>query len=336
MNSITPSELIGLLRTELGFSENALIREESTLRDKFPLKFDLVIEDGDTIYAVELKRVVRFETLSQIGLLKLLLSSGNKDNYNIEFAIVGKRITSDASEVAKKIGIRFIKLPGDVNIEEAHGKPVIAPVKLTSPKSWQVTSSLLKMKDASIRQLSIKSGVSYGWTHATIRTLASKGIVSDAKGALKIIDTNKLINGIAWERPFERLFAQEIRIAANSPIELAQEICSVCNDQQMSCAFTSFTAGEIYTGYIARHDTVYLYLEKKDIAILNGMFDVNTVGGIAVRIYAPDRDVFKDRRMPSVEGVWLVSPAQALLDCAGLGYAGRDLTQKLVETYDQL
>ena len=218
MNSITPPELIGLLRTELGFSEDALIREESTIRDKFPLKFDLVIEDGDTIYAVELKRVVRFETLSQIGLLKLLLSTSNIENCNIEFAIVGKRITSEASQAAKTIGIRFIKLPRDVNIEEAHGKPVIAPVKLTSPKSWQVTSSLLKMKDASIRQLSIKSGVSYGWTHATIRTLASKGIVSDAKGALKIVDINKLLNGIAWERPFERLFAQEIRIAANSPI----------------------------------------------------------------------------------------------------------------------
>jgi hypothetical protein len=66
------------------------------------------------------------------------------------------------------------------------------------------------------------------------------------------------------------------------------------------------------------------------------MFDVSTHGEIAVRIYTPDRDVFKDRRMFSVEGVWLSSPAKVLLDCAGQGYAGRDLTQKLVEIYDQL
>ena len=66
------------------------------------------------------------------------------------------------------------------------------------------------------------------------------------------------------------------------------------------------------------------------------MFDVTAAGGIAVRIYTADRDVFKDRRMLSVEGVWLVSPAQLLLDCAGLGYSGRDITQKLVEIYDQL
>ena len=64
--------------------------------------------------------------------------------------------------------------------------------------------------------------------------------------------------------------------------------------------------------------------------------DARTEGEIAVRIYTPDRDVFKDRRTFSIDGVWLASPAKALLDCAGLGYAGRDLTQKLVEIYDQL
>jgi len=57
---------------------------------------------------------------------------------------------------------------------------------------------------------------------------------------------------------------------------------------------------------------------------------------IVVRIYTPDHNVFKDLRLSSVENIWLVSPAQALLDCAGLGYAGRDLTLKLVDLYDRL
>jgi hypothetical protein len=192
------------------------------------------------------------------------------------------------------------------------------------------------MKVASIRQLSIESKVSYGWSHAIAKALISKGIASDAGGRLRIVDINKLINGIAWERPFERLFAHDIKIAAINPIVLAKEICLVCDEQEILCAFTSFTAGEIYTGYSARHDSVYLYLEKKNIPEFTGMFDAQTEGEIAVRIYTPDRDVFKDRRTFSVEGVWLASPAKALLDCAGLGYAGRDLTQKLVEIYDQL
>lgn len=69
MNSISSvdSELIGLLRTELGISSNASIRPESALGDNYPTRFDLVIEDDNKIYVVELKRVVRFESLSQMG-----------------------------------------------------------------------------------------------------------------------------------------------------------------------------------------------------------------------------------------------------------------------------
>ena len=338
METISPndSELIALLRTELELSENALIKQESTFRDNYPIRFDLIIEDGNKTYVVEIKRIVRLEALSRLGLLKLLLNADNISAYNIEFVVVGKRIAPEAAHAAEKTGIRFIKLPADVNLEEARVKSGALPAKLTSPKSWQAISYLLKIKGASIRQLAIGSGVSYGWTHATVKALASKGIVSSDRGLVKIADINKLLNGIAWERPFETLFAQEIRIAAESPMALAQEICLVCDEQRIACAFSSYTAGEIYTGYSARHDSVYLYLEKKNIPELAGMFDVEDEGGIAVRIYAPDRDLFKDRKVAAAQGVWLVSPAQALLDCAGLGYAGRDLTLKLVEIYDRL
>lgn len=338
MAKISPhdSELIELLRMKLGFSENALIKQESPLRDDYPIRFDLVIEDNFKTYIVELKQFVRLEGLSQLGLQKLLLISKDINTYNIEFVIAGKRITKDAEEAAEKIGIRFIKLPANVNLKEGHGKPDIEPVKLTSPKAWQVISCLLKVKEASIRQLAIGSGVSYGWAHATVRALASKGIVSDAEGYKKITDINKLLNGIAWERPFERLFSQEIKIAADNPIALAQDICSIGDERQIPCAFSSFTAGEIYTGYSARHDTAYICLQKEKIDELIGMLDVQAKEGIALRIYIPDRDVFKDRRTFTVKGVWLVSPAQALLDCAGLGYAGRDLTLKLVDIYEQL
>lgn len=338
MKTISPynSELIALLRRELEFSDNALIKQEDKLSDSYPIRFDLIIEDYNKTYVVEIKRIVRLESLAQIGLLKLLMNANNIGTYNIEYVIVGKRIVPEAAKAAEKIGIRFVKLPADVNLEEARDKFSALPVKLTSPKSWQATSYFLKIKETSIRQLAIQSGVSYGWTHATVRALASKGIVSDIGGLVKITDINKLLNGIAWERPFEKLFAQEIRIAADSPMALAQEICLVCDEQRIQSAFSSYTAAEIYTGYSARHDSVYLYLEKKNIAEITGMFDTQNKGGIAVRIYTPDRDVFKDRRISNVQGVWLVSPAQALLDCAGLGYAGRDLTLKLVEIYDRL
>ncbi len=200
METLSPydPQMIALLRTELGFSEKALKKQESALSDNYPIQFDLIIEDRSKTYIIELKRIVRLEALSQLGLLKLLMSANNISTHNIEFVIAGKRITAEAAETAEKIGIRFIKLPTNVNLEEAHGKPSTAPAKLTSPKSWQVISYLLKTKETSIRQFAIKSGVSYGWTHATIQALVSKGIVSGSEGYVKITDINKLLNGIAW------------------------------------------------------------------------------------------------------------------------------------------
>jgi hypothetical protein len=339
MSTLSPydPQLIELLRTELGFSGNAVIHQESSPSDKYPILFDLVINDGKKMFIIELKRIVRLAELSQLGLMKLLLESDRVNTRNTELVIVGKRITKEASQAAEKIGIHLIRLPVDMNITEtAREKAANVPVKLTSPKSWQVISYLLKINETSIRQLAIGSKVSYGWAHATVRALTEKGIVSDTGGYAKITDINKLLNGVAWERPFERLFSSEIRIEADNHIALAQEIGLVCEENTIACAFTSFTAGELYTQYSARHDSVYLYLEKKDIATLAGMFDVRNDGGIAVRIYMPDRDVFKDRQRYTIPGIPIVSPSQALLDCAGLGYAGRDLTQKLVEIYGGL
>jgi hypothetical protein len=328
------SELIALLRTKLGLSDKAVIKQEGTLRDNYPFQFDLIIEDNNKTYLVELKNIVHFEALSLLGFFKLLQNANNVCTRDTETIIAGKRITPEAAKAAEMAGIRFIRLPANTDLAEVHYRPRTMPMKITSPMSWQIISHFLKAKESSIRQIAIGSGVSYGWTHANVRALLSKGIVSGNGGYIKIGDVNKLLNGIAWERPFERLFDQEIRIDTKSPIALAQEISLVCDELKMQCGFTSFTAGEIYTGYSARHDSAYVYLERKDIAILKGSFDVRTEGGIALRIYTPDRDVFKDRR--TVSSVWLVSPAQALLDCAGLGYAGRDLTLKLVEIYDQL
>jgi len=48
----------------------------------------------------------------------------------------------------------------------------------------------------------------------------------------------------------------------------------------------------------------------------------------------PDRDVFGDAR--EKEGVLIVSPSQTLLDIAGLGYSGRDITKAMVEKYATL
>ena len=96
------SDLITLLRTQLGFGESAVIRPENTLRDYYPILFDLIIEDGTKTYTVELKRVVRLDSLSQLGFLKLLLKDSALSTHNIEFVIAGKRITPEAMRRRRK------------------------------------------------------------------------------------------------------------------------------------------------------------------------------------------------------------------------------------------
>ena len=314
------AELVAFLRSELHFSEDAVIKQESSFNENYPIRFDLVVEDRRKTFIIEIKRIVRLTELSQLGFLKHLLAADRIDIDNVEFVIAGKRVTNEAVSAGEKIGIRIIRLPAEAGVTDQEEKPGALPVKITAVKSWQVISRLLMMTPTSIRQLAMASGVWYGWAHATVKSLMEKGIVSDMGGSVKITDITKLLNGVAWERPFERLFFREIRIAADSHIALVQEIGSVCEEHTISCAFTSFTAAELYTHYSARHDSVYLYVEKQKAGTLAGMFDLRNEGGIAVRLYAPDRDVFKDRRTYTVPNVPVVSPSQALLDCAGLGY----------------
>jgi hypothetical protein len=137
MKPISPydSELIKLLRTQLGFSDRAVIRPESTFRDSYPILFDLIIEDGAKTYIVEIKRVVRLDSLSKLGFLKLLLKDSAFRTSDITFVMAGKRITPEAIDALELTGIQFIKLPANLNLEEGQGKPSTIPVKLTSPKS---------------------------------------------------------------------------------------------------------------------------------------------------------------------------------------------------------
>lgn len=64
------------------------------------------------------------------------------------------------------------------------------------------------------------------------------------------------------------------------------------------------------------------------------MFENPKKEGIKARIYTPDRELFHNTR--DIERVQLVSPAQTLLDLAGLGYSGRDITKAMVEKYASL
>ncbi len=324
-------DLFKILRAKLNLSDSAVVKKEPVLEDSLShIGVDMVIEDGNKRFFVEVKSKVSVDTVARLVLIKELLRNKNINISNIFLVIAGKVFPPDVEKLAKLTTIELVEIQH--NIEAQKNNIFQSNVKVTSEKSWKVISKLIKEKTTSIRQLSLNNNVSYGWAHATVKSLINQRIAAHVKGNyVSITDTNKLLNGIAWERPFENLLAGEITIGYPDSFVAAQELSHILRNKGIRFAFTSYTAGGLYTGYAIRHDTVYLYIEKKDIDFfINTFRDIETKG-IKARIYAPDRDVFVEAR--EKESILVVSPSQTLLDLAGLGYSGRDITKAMVEKY---
>ncbi len=334
-------DLFEILRAKLNLSDRAVVNDDQILKDSLnPVRVDMIIDDGNNRFFVEIKSKATIDAVARLVLLKELLrkqkedesNKSNKSNESNNFFVIASKVLSpDVEMLADQTNVKLVKIPH--NIEHPMNKYDYfqSKIKVTSEKSWEVISRLMKEKITSIRQLSIMEDISYGWAHATIQSLLSQGVATRKGNYVSISDTNKLLNGVAWERPFENLCVSEITIGYHDAFKAAQELSHILKNNEIKFAFTSYTAGGLYTGYAIRHDTIYLYLEKKDIDFFVNTFRDTEKQGTKARIYAPDRDVFRDAR--EKEGILVVSPSQALLDLAGLGYSGRDITKAMVEKY---
>ncbi len=329
-------EILGILRAKLNLSDNAIISREQSFADAgLPIMTDLIIEDGSKIFLVEIKSRVTIDTIARLNLLKQVLKTRSEIKYasNLFPVVAGKVIPPREEALAKEVAITLVQLPHSIKLSTSEYSPK-KRIKITSEKAWRVISRLLKERTTSIRQLALLEDVSYGWAHATIQSLISQGIVTKKGNYVSIFDVNKLLNGVAWERPFENLRATEITIDYNSAILAAQEISHALKIQESKFAFTSYTAGGLYTGYAVRHDAIYLYLEKKEFEFFKDVFGNRKNTGIKARIYLPDRVVFSDKR--EIESIIVTSPAQTLLDLAGLGYSGLDIAKVMVDGYARI
>ena len=74
--------------------------------------------------------------------------------------------------------------------------------------------------------------------------------------------------------------------------------------------------------------------KRNQSAAFKEHFESKTENTIRAIIYSPDRDVFAD--VQEKESITIASPAQTLLDLAGLGYSAMDLTTAMVEKYPGL
>ncbi len=325
--------LFKFISTKLNLSDSARIIEAPEIKEAVsPLTVELVFQDGDNTYFTQIKSRVNLDTVARLTLLKELLQKQESGISYYSFVIAGKSIPKSVEYIAGAVGIELVTIPRNIHLPVKNEKFRSWPrAKITSEKSWRVITRLLKEKMTSIRQLSLLEHVSYGWAHLIIQTLKNQDIVTMKDNYVTISNTDALLNGAAWERPFENLIEHEVTINFDNAHTAATELSHMLKQHKVRFAFTAYTAGGLYTGYAIRHDYVYLYLEKDEIDFFIQTFGEEEGEGIRARIYVPDRKLFNDSR--EIENIRVVSPAQTLLDLAGLGYSARDITNTMVEKY---
>jgi hypothetical protein len=312
-------EVSALLISLLGLSKNTRVEplEEMGVRP------DIVFRDGKKWYVVEVANTASIERLSQLVLYQRLMDKRK----NIHFILAAKVIPTSVLKIADKVGVRIVNLPRGIPIAR---EIEVHKAKLTTEKAWRVSSRLLGDKACSIRQIALKEGLSYGWAHAIVKRLLSRGIAVQKGNLVEIADVNALLDAVAWERPLADLRLGTVRSSIKGSYEAAETLTRTAKEWSMPLSFTAYTAASLYVGYGARHDSVYCYVSNRD-AFLELKREMGEGKGIEIIYHSADRDVFSQVR--DKEGILVVSPEQTLLDLAGLGYSARDFALEMVRRY---
>ncbi len=316
--------LESFIRQELNVSENGNLVHDYLLNDKYNLRPDILIRDGNRLYIIEITHTATWETVS-----KLLLFQRLSDE-RVEIALAAKVIPEVIHSAATEIGIKLIRLPYEFSVSQERTTP---RGKLTSEKAWKVITHLLRTGPCSIRSISQEEKVSYAWTHRTVKNLESRGIISQKGNAVELGDLETLFSAIAWERPLKALQTDEITTGVESTHELARTLTRAAESWDKQIALGVYTAAAYQFGYGIRSDLVYCYISTKETGeiLRNEFHDARLNSGIKIIVLLSDRDVFADAEI--ADGVKITSRAQTLLDVAGLGYSGRDLLNNIVEQY---
>ncbi len=312
-------EISSLLVSLLGLSGDA--RQEPV--EEMGVRPDLVFRDGNKWYVVEVVNTASVEKLAQLVLYQRLM----ENRRNTHFVLAAKVIPTSVLEIAAKVGVEIVNLPRGIPIAQEREAQ---RAKLTTEKAWRVPSRLLKDKACSIRQIALKEGLSYGWAHAVVKRMLTRGIAVQKGSLVEITDVNALFDAAAWERPLADLRIGAVKSTIKGSYEAAETLTRTAREWNMPLSFTAYTAASLYVGYGARHDSVYCYVSNKD-AFLELKREMGEGKGIEIIYFSADRDVFT--KSQNKEGVQVVSPDQTLLDLAGLGYSARDFALEMVKRY---
>jgi hypothetical protein len=277
-------------------------------------------QDLKVLVEVKLRRPTP-EDIMRISFYRTMLNE--KKDQRIKILLYSPVFPSKVRQLARIADVELVDLPE--HFFEATGST--KHIKITSEKAWSVITQILKRGRLSIRQTSIRSGTSFGWTHAIFTQLQRSGILERQGNAYVLVDLPRLLDGIAWERPLSSLIVKEWTAPTSSLDETVEDIRIADKD----AIFTGYHAAEGISEYSRRTDIVQVYaLHAEHIERQVGTSDK----GIKVQVLWPDRCILVTQgHGTSKDRLLTVTEDQLLLDLAGLGIPARDILTKILDRY---
>ena len=292
---------------------------------------DRIYYDANTVYYAGARERLNRDDVARALLARTLIETGRREGTEVVFVLLAKKVPMGVREIAATVGIKVVQLGIDFPLPARKSTSRARISKLSHPRSWQIVTRLLWSGPSSIRRLSRIEGVSYSWTHATVTRLIEMGVAERDRTGVRIIDIDRLMDGISWERPLNQLLVEEIPVANDDYLEVAKELEVLLNDWGVGHAFTAFTAAGLYTGHSQRFDRIYVYIEPKGVEELRRTM-TDRDGDISILVFRYDKDHL--RETVERDGLTLASPSLTLLDLIGLGYKARTLSRELVSAFE--
>ncbi len=289
---------------------------------------DFTARDGRTLYVIEVK--ARRATQSDVAQLALYrdLYEARYPNLKIRPILVSREVPASVGGLLRRIGADTLEPPPQLmsrEIEPSQGPGSREASRLTGPKAWRVVCRLLELRTTSIRQLALKSKVSYAWAHATVQRLVREGIAAQQGSMVRFLEVEKLLNGVAWERPFESLRVGVFASEYDNAFEGARQLTGILKRAGAHFAFTARTSATLRTGYSRQFKSIDLYLAEDDLGLVG-----SGAGKVTANVFKPDRPL---EGLESIQGILMASWDLTLLDIAGLGFSSRDLALEMVKPY---
>jgi hypothetical protein len=174
-------------------------------------------------------------------------------------------------------------------------------------------------------EVSKATNTSYGWCNEVVNLLKDTGIASIGWRRCELIDVIRLLEILAFQRPFDKLITRSFNLEVLSLVDGENLLRESCQRNHLRYGLTVFSGLRRYMEYYITYPTIHAYVE--DIRVADKITKGN--GLISINLLSTDHQDILDSSV-DVEGFSVCSQAQVIIDLFSSSL-GRDAAIKLVE-----